>query len=397
MLDPEGRKTERKVLEVYQKENPSTYPIELDEKQFQKNRQFAERLYIHSLKILPQAFRGADLLEFGSGTGERSLNYLLWGARGTFVEMNEKALERAKKLYDHFVPDSEYNLVNSSLFDFESDRKFDITISNGVIHHTPDKEKAFAKQVSHLKPGGINVLGIGNIGACIQRNLQRFIVYFFAGRDEEEITRVAEDLFTEHLNRAEKYGGRKRKAIIYDTYVNPKMDFISVSDVLDWYKTYGLRFYSSWPPVTPPVLADDLAGLTDWRKFPELLSRPEWIWGTQITMDNDLLVELDQASASRSSSFRTLARSLNDVEAENLHPSDVRDSISDVLEAFLEEDRVDVTKIRNFIPWLHEIDGILAALEKKSYEDVSKIVKNSSLLFRGKGGMGLTYFAALKE
>src|SRR5690554_5262194 len=120
-----SRETEKRVLEVYQKVNPSTYNIE-ELSVFEKNRKFAERLYASSLKILPQVFNGAKLLEFGSGTGERSLNYLEWGATCTFVEINNKATERAQSLYDKFAPDSNYQIVNSSLFDFETDEMFDI-------------------------------------------------------------------------------------------------------------------------------------------------------------------------------------------------------------------------------------------------------------------------------
>jgi SAM-dependent methyltransferase len=268
MLTAAARETENKVLEVYQKENPSTYKIEEDEKVFDEIMRYGDRLYTDSLKILPKVFEGAKLLEFGSGTGERSMNFLRWGADCTFVEMNNKSVERAEFLYKKFVPGCSYRLVNSSLFDFDTDEQFDITVSNAVIHHTPDVEQAFAKQVSYLKAGGLNILGIGNTGACIQRNLQRFIVYSFAGTDEKEIERVAEDLFTEHLDRAEIFGGRKRRAIIYDTYINPKMDFISVAKLLSWYKKYDLKFYSSWPPVVPNILADDLGGKTDFRNFP---------------------------------------------------------------------------------------------------------------------------------
>ncbi len=396
MLSNKVREIENKVLEVYQKENPSTYKIEADEAIYKKIKEYGERLYIHSLKILPKIFNGAKLLEFGTGTGERSTNFLRWGAECTFVEMNNKAVDRAAYLFESFFPNSTYEIVNSSLFDFESDQKYDITVSNAVIHHTPDVEAAFARQVSFLKPGGLNILGIGNTGACIQRNLQRFIVYSFAGDDEKRIAQVAEDLFKEHLDRAEKFGGRTRKAIIYDTYVNPKMDFISVSELLEWYKKYGLRFYSSWPPVVPNVLADDLGGATDFRNFPELLSYPEWIWGTQIQEDRELLQILNKNVSRRSASFRQLAKSLNDVSLETLDSKNVRKKVEETLESFSTTEDINIVEVRHLDEWLKEIGEIMEAIDLSDYKAVSRIIKNSTLLFRGKGGIGLNYFAAIK-
>ena len=396
MLSSKAQQIQKKVLEVYQKENPSTYNIEKDEAALKKIQDYGDRLYTYSLKILPQVFKGATLLEFGTGTGERSTNFLRWGAECTFVEMNDKAVDRAAFLFEKFYPESKYRLVNRSLFDFESDQKYDITVSNAVIHHTPDVEQAFARQVSYLKPGGINVLGIGNTGACIQRNLQRFIVYSFAGNDEKEIEKVAEDLFQEHLNRAERFGGRKRKAIIYDTYVNPKMDFVSVAEILEWYKKYGLQFYTSWPPVIPNVLADDLAGATDFRNYPELLSYPEWIWGTQIQEDKKLLKLLNKNVSKRSSSFRELAESLNDVTHETLDTKNVLHNVESALDSFTKTPEINIVETRHLKEWLSEISEIMRGISQNDYERVASIVKNSHLLFRGKGGIGLNYFAAIK-
>jgi len=397
MLNEKEKKIEKNVLNVYKKENPSTYYIEKNSEVFDKLKEYGDRLYTHSLKILPRVFKGAKLLEFGSGTGERSTNFLRWGADCTFVEMNKKSVERASFLFEKFYPESSYQIVNKSLFDYQSGQTFDITISNAVLHHTPKVEQAFAHLVSFTKPGGLNVIGIGNTGACIQRNLQRFIVYSFAGRDENEIERVAEDLFTEHLDRAEKFGGRARKAIIADTYINPKMDFISVSDLLGWYKKYDLTPYSSWPPITPNVLADDLAGKTDYRNYPNLMSYPEWIWGTQITMDADLLAFLNEELSERSGSFRNLAKSLNDVNAESLDSDQVYENVEQTINAFNQTNEPDIIEQRGFKTWLNEIGLIMKSIHNKDYEGVASVIKNSTLLFRGKGGIGLNYFAAIKN
>lgn len=397
MLTQTALTVEQQVLDVYQKENPSTYNIEERKELFDKIERSSHQLYTDSLKILPKVFDGADLLEFGMGTGERSLAFLRWNANCTFVDMNHKAIERADFLFKRYFPHGNYELLQNNLFDYRSDRKFDITVSNGVIHHTGDKEKAFEKQVSFLKPGGINILGIGTSAGCFQRNLQRYIIYSFAGRDENEIERIANDLFKEHLDRAERFGGRSRKAIIYDTYVNPKMDFVSMAELLSWYKKYGLTFYSSWPPVIPSILADSLSGDTDWRNFPELLSFPEWIWATQQSSDEKLAEVLEKEVEPRTSSFRKMTQAVNDVQAEKLNPGEIRDHIANVYHSFSKNGIKSLRDIRTFRTWLNEISLVMEALDNKDYNLVSSIIKENNQLFRGRLGVGLNYFVAIKE
>jgi len=397
MLNNYGKALEKRVLDVYQKENPSTYKIEESRELHKKIEDYAYRLYTHSLKLLPKIFDGANLLEFGSGTGERSMNYLRWGANCTFVEFNKKAISRAKSLYSEFSPNGSYRFENCSLFDFDSEQKFDITISNAVIHHTAEKEKAFQKLVSYLRPGGINVLGIGTTGACIQRNLQRLIIYTFTGDDEVEIESIANKLFKEHLERAEKFGNRTRKAIIYDTYINPKLDFISIAELLSWYKKYNLTFYSSWPPVIPSILGDDLGGKTDWRDFPEVLSYSEWIWGTQITQDRDFIVEIEEMLKPRTSTFRDMANSINDIQAENIDLQKISYHVQEVIDHEDLKDSINLRDLRKFQNWLSDLKLLLKALDEKDLNKVSELLNRSNFLFRGKGGLGLNYFAAIKN
>ena len=396
MLNSDERRVEFKVLETYLKENPSTYYVEKDKSVLKKIESYSKRLYTNSLKLLPGIFKNAKLLEFGIGTGERSLSFLKWDADCTFVEINKKAVDRAAFLMKHFYPGANYKLVNCSLFDYQSDEKFDITVSNAVLHHTPNKEKGFQKLVSYLKPGGINVIGIGNTGSCIQRNLKRLIVFSFAGKDEKRIAEVAEDLFKEYIDRAEKYGWRKRKAIIYDTYVNPKMDFISIRELFTWYEKYDLHHFSSWPPIEPTFLADGLPGNFKWKDYPEVLSLPEWVWGTQIKQDKYFLEEINRKVADQTASFRRLAGALNDIQADKIDTGFVKECAKETKSRFSTEP-INLRKMRNIEGFLNEIALLLTHIENRDYEKTRNLVTNSKLLFRGKAGIGLNYFAAIKD
>ena len=75
--------------------------------------------------------------------------------------------------------------------------------------------------------GGFFILGIGETNGFFQRNLQRYILYSVC-KNENEIIRFSKLLFKNHLNRAQKFSGRTKDEIIYDTYLNPKINTLSL-------------------------------------------------------------------------------------------------------------------------------------------------------------------------
>ena len=204
-------------------------------------------------------------------------------------------------------------------------------------------------------------------------------------------------MFDEHLDRAEKLGGRARKAVIFDTYVNPRMDFVSVAEIVRWHQQTGLKLFSSWPPVTPAVLADNLANRTDLRAFPEVLSNPEWFWATQKEDDSEFLAEMESRVAPLNSAFRELADSINDVRAEQLNPIEILGDVERCRE--LADVRHDKTlrDIRGLGPWLDEIATVMRAVERKDYDGTRDAVLACKHLFRGRQGIGLNYFVGIKE
>ena len=83
-------KTEKQVLEVYKKVNPSARFIESDQSLFDDMKRTREGLFFHRLKLPRKLFKDATLLSLGSGTGEYETFYARWGCKEiTCVEMNE--------------------------------------------------------------------------------------------------------------------------------------------------------------------------------------------------------------------------------------------------------------------------------------------------------------------
>lgn len=179
-------KVEKDVLKVYKKEIPSLVGIDVSEEDYKAQRKKQEILFRDRLKFPPKMFEGSSVLDLGAGTGEDTIFFSLWGAHCTLVDNNLAACKRAEEIFKLFAPpQSKHKICNTSLFQFDTKERFDITHSNGVLQHTADVKRAFAIQVRYLKPGGYIILGMGNKSGYFQRNLQRFILYSLA--DSEKI------------------------------------------------------------------------------------------------------------------------------------------------------------------------------------------------------------------
>jgi SAM-dependent methyltransferase len=342
-------------------------------------------------------FENVELLEFGTGTGEHSLSYLEWGALCTFVEMNVHACKRAEKIFSFFAPDqAQYKIQNKSLFDFRSTRKYDIVVSMGVIHHTADKEEAFDVKSQYLKKGGFLILGIGNSAGMFQRNLQRAILYRLAD-NEEQIVSLANELFSEFLDRAEKYGRRSRKSIIYDNLVNPKDNHPSTSEVLEWFSKNNLNLYSAWPPIIPAVLGDpaDRSPLP-YEELKSVLSIPEIIFLTHSDDDIDYLRIFEKEVSTAKMGVNDLAQMLNDVMPDTqLDLGEMKKKINSLLGA-----KWQINPYTQYISMLKQLlketSNVLDLLEAGRIEDLKKCIYDSKVLFRGTSGVGMNWYVGYK-
>tara|TARA_Y100000031_G_scaffold140628_1_gene168477 strand:+ start:187 stop:1377 length:1191 start_codon:yes stop_codon:yes gene_type:complete len=391
------KKTESEVLRVYQKENPSAYKIENDVKEYKLRKDFQENLFLYRLNFPPKMFENAELLEFGTGTGEHSLSYLKWGSLCTFVEMNVHACKRAEKIFSSFAPDqAQYKIQNKSLFDFRSTRKYDIVVSMGVIHHTADKREAFDVKSQYLKKGGFLILGIGNSAGMFQRNLQRAILYRLAD-SEEQIVSLANELFSGFLDRAEKYGRRSRKSIIYDNLVNPKDNHPSTSEVLEWFSENNLNLYSAWPPIIPAVLGDpaDRSPL-QYEELKSVLSIPEIIFLTHTDDDIDYLRIFEKEVSTAKMGVNDLAQMLNDVMPDTqLDLGEMKKKINSLLGA-----KWQINPYTQYISMLKQLlketSNVLDLLEAGRIEDLKRCICDSKVLFRGTSGVGMNWYVGYK-
>ena len=106
------------------------------------------------------ALAGREVLEIGPGAGGHSALFASYGAKVTAVDITSERVRACNakfRLMGDRARDCHALQSDAENLPF-ADGSFDIVYSNGVLHHTPDTEKALAEVHRLLKPGGQAVI-----------------------------------------------------------------------------------------------------------------------------------------------------------------------------------------------------------------------------------------------
>jgi ubiquinone/menaquinone biosynthesis C-methylase UbiE len=98
-------------------------------------------------------YKGKRLLEVGCGTGTDSLQFARGGVVFTAVDLTPRSIEIARKRFEVYNQQGEFILSDAENLNFP-DESFDVVYSFGVIHHTPNTERAATEIHRVLKRGG---------------------------------------------------------------------------------------------------------------------------------------------------------------------------------------------------------------------------------------------------
>ncbi|HEY0385012.1 MAG TPA: class I SAM-dependent methyltransferase [Pyrinomonadaceae bacterium] len=97
--------------------------------------------------------RGLRVLEIGCGLGTDGAQFAKAGAIYTGVDLTEAAIELARRRFELFGLPGKFQTADAENLDFP-DNSFDLIYSHGVLHHTPDTERAVREVHRVLRPGG---------------------------------------------------------------------------------------------------------------------------------------------------------------------------------------------------------------------------------------------------
>ena len=191
---------------------------------------------------------GARFLDVGCGTGNRTMKVARhYGVRKYVgVDHSRASLKIAQCVakeeeFDRFVG------IESDLFDLPfPDDSFDIVLSQGVLHHTPNPLRGLQELVRVCRPGGLIALYLYNKWNHWRHNIQKNKVSRLAGPDFERRFHMAHRLY-----------GRKpieemtpeQIATFYDQYCHPHKSDHTVGETLRWFDQLGLTYWGSYPPM----------------------------------------------------------------------------------------------------------------------------------------------------
>lgn len=96
--------------------------------------------------------KGEKVLDIGCGPGWLVRNYAENGAEITAVDISNSAVDLTKKMLEIYQLKGNIIKANAEELPFENNT-FDFISSSGVLHHTPDMQKAINEAYRVLKPG----------------------------------------------------------------------------------------------------------------------------------------------------------------------------------------------------------------------------------------------------
>lgn len=156
-MKPEPGTTVENVKDFWESHVNNEYYTDAERATDAYFREIEERRYAthYNLRDLFAKLAGSSgkLLEVGCGIGVDSIQLAKCGFDVTAVDLTESALQVAKEFAVRRNVDIDFQLGNAERLEF-ADGTFDAVYSFGVLHHTPDIQKAVAEVRRVLKPDG---------------------------------------------------------------------------------------------------------------------------------------------------------------------------------------------------------------------------------------------------
>ena len=149
-----------------------------------------------------ERFRDRDVLEVGCGLGTDAVNFARHGARYTGVDLTEASIELVRGRFGLEGLTAELRTADAENLPFANEC-FDLVYSHGVLHHTPDTQRAINEVHRVLKPGGtamvmlyhknsfnyrVNIMTFRRIGARLLKfKWGPALVHRLTGEDEARL------------------------------------------------------------------------------------------------------------------------------------------------------------------------------------------------------------------
>lgn len=162
--------------------------------EIEENR-YAREPFVHAFAQFTR-WRGKRVLEIGCGAGTDSLQFARAGADAYAVDLTERGVEITRKRLAINGLSANVRAADAEALPFD-DEFFDLVYSWGVLHHTPNTEKAIAEVYRVLKPGGRIVVMLYH-----SRSIITYRLYLHYGLRAGRPFRRLADILAKHMESA---------------------------------------------------------------------------------------------------------------------------------------------------------------------------------------------------
>ena len=218
-------------------------------------------------QLLDRSIAGdAVIAEVGCGTGQLSLYLATADRRVVGADLSRASLALAQDAARRYgLPSARF--IETDLRSPGLRRgAFDVVISSGVLHHTPDPRASFHALARLARPGGAIVLGLYNAFARLPLRLRR------------AFRRLTGVIPFDPVLRDRKAEPARREAWLRDQYEHPEEHRHTLAEVQGWFRESGVEYLRAYPsPLFADEPPDDLfAPLEDDWPLENLISQLSW-------------------------------------------------------------------------------------------------------------------------
>jgi ubiquinone/menaquinone biosynthesis C-methylase UbiE len=103
-----------------------------------------------------ERWRGKKVLEIGCGIGTDTMNFARQDARLTAVDLSNRSLQIARRRAEVYGLQERIRFIHANAEELSRNvpvEPYDLIYSFGVIHHTPNPERAVREMTRYVKPG----------------------------------------------------------------------------------------------------------------------------------------------------------------------------------------------------------------------------------------------------
>jgi ubiquinone/menaquinone biosynthesis C-methylase UbiE len=207
----------------------------------------------------------AKVLECGCGTGQLSTFLSIANRRCLGLDLCMASLRCGRRFREKHDLRS-VDFIQGNLFDLPvAPDTFDLVISKGVLHHTPDAHRAFLEVVKRARPGGYVIIGLYNLYGRVPSWLRKQFFRLF-GR---------EAFGGDYVMRQVIKSKEKRRIWWEDQYNHPHETWHSVDEVLSWFREAGITYVNAYPRIAFGGPADQAGGEAADRSAPRLFQQED--------------------------------------------------------------------------------------------------------------------------